>query len=69
VGTQRRVGHEAALQPAIVELGVGRTVVGELPAEHLAVEAFAAGDVGDVEFDVVDAAFGFVGSFVGEVAP
>jgi hypothetical protein len=47
---------EAAGQAAVVELAVVRAVVLEGPAEGLAVEVPRAGDVGDGEFHIVDAA-------------
>ena len=50
----RLASGETALEAAIGELGVGRPVVGERPAEGLAIEALAARDVGDIELDVVD---------------
>ena len=47
---------EAALQPAIVEFAVIGAVIGETPAEGRAVKGFGGGDVGNVEFDIIDAA-------------
>ena len=46
---------EAAMQPAIVETGVLRSIVFELPAENSGVEELRLLDVGGGEFDVVDA--------------
>ena len=47
-------GSEPAGQPAIAELGVGGAVIDECPAENGAVKGFAAGDVADIELDVVE---------------
>ena len=49
-----RVGLEAAVEAGIVGGGVGRAVVGEGPAEGLAVERLQRSQVGGGEFDIVD---------------
>ena len=63
-GPPARTGGEAAAQATVAELGIGRAIVSEGPAKHGAIEGFAALNVVDVEFDVVD----FVGAVVGSHA-
>ena len=53
-GAYRFASGEAAAQAPIAEFAVGGAKVGEGPAEHGAIKGFAARDVMDVEFDIVD---------------
>src|SRR6185369_4333875 len=55
-GLRRCTGGEAALQAAIVELAIARPIVGEAPAESLAVEGFCALQGRNPELDVIDPA-------------
>jgi hypothetical protein len=48
---------ETALQSAIVKFAVIRAVVGEAPSECAALERLRSLDVGNIEFDIVDAQF------------
>ena len=58
-GSHRGEIGEAALQPAVVEFAIVLAVIGEAPAEGCAVKGFCRADIGDVEFDIVDAAVVF----------
>lgn len=62
VGMYWCVGYEVIFQMVVVEFGVGCVVVGEMLVEYFVVEVFVVGNVGDVEFDVVDVVFGIVSS-------
>ena len=53
-GAYRFASGKAAAQAPIAELAVGGAKVGEGPAKHGTIKGFAACDVMDVEFDVVD---------------
>ncbi len=48
------VALEAAVEPGIVEGGIGRAIIAEGPAESLAVERFQRSEIGGGEFDIVD---------------
>lgn len=61
-GAYRFASGEAAAQAPIAEFAVGGAKVGEGPAEHGAIKDFAARDVMDVEFDVVDSVLAVVSS-------
>ena len=54
-GLMTSLTGKSAVQASVFKRGVGRTVVGELPAEHGTVEFFGFVDVGTAELDVVDA--------------